>query len=83
MKRLHYSAWSLWYVQTDYAEVDVVVDAQAYLKGKIKSGELHIPDGVSYTLAGCYKNQIRSEKRLMVVLPLALLIIFLILYFQF
>jgi Cu(I)/Ag(I) efflux system membrane protein CusA/SilA len=33
--------------------------------------------------AGNYENQIRSQKTLMVVLPLALLIIFIILYFQF
>lgn len=66
-----------------YAEVDVVEDAQRYLKSKIASGELDIPAGVSYAFAGSYENQIRSEKRLMIVLPLALVIIFLILYFQF
>jgi Cu(I)/Ag(I) efflux system membrane protein CusA/SilA len=44
---------------------------------------LEIPAGVSYTFAGSYENQVRSEKKLMVVLPLALLIIFIILYFQF
>lgn len=67
----------------DYAEVEVVQDAQKFLKAKIESGEFEIPAGVSYEFAGSYKNQIRSEKRLMVVLPLALVIIFLILYFQF
>ena len=66
-----------------YAEVDVVEEAQSYLMGKIDSGELNIPAGVSYTFAGSYENQIRSQKRLTVVLPLALIIIFLILYFQF
>ncbi|MFQ5453521.1 MAG: efflux RND transporter permease subunit, partial [Candidatus Zixiibacteriota bacterium] len=66
-----------------YAEVDVVEEAQTYLDSKITSGELEIPAGVSYAFAGSYENQIRSEKRLMVVLPLALIIIFLILYFQF
>jgi len=69
--------------KSGFAEVDVVEDAQAYLRSKIESGELDIPAGVSYVFAGSYENQIRSEKRLMVVLPLALLIIFLILYFQF
>jgi len=69
--------------KSGYAEIDVVEDAQAYLRSKIESGELDIPAGVSYVFAGSYENQIRSEKRLMVVLPLALLIIFLILYFQF
>jgi len=65
------------------AEVDVVEQARAYLSQKVSSGELVVPAGVSYTFAGTYQNQIRSERTLMVVLPLALLIIFLILYFQF
>ncbi len=66
-----------------HAEVDVVQDAQNYLKSKIASGEFDLPAGVSYEFAGSYKNQIRSQKKLEIVLPLALLIIFLILYFQF
>jgi Cu(I)/Ag(I) efflux system membrane protein CusA/SilA len=65
------------------AEVDVVEDAQAFLQEKIDSGEFVLPAGVSYTFAGNYENQIRSQKTLMLVLPLALGIIFLILYFQF
>lgn len=66
-----------------FAEVDVVENARNYLKYKIEAGELEIPAGVSYTFAGSYENQVRSEKKLMVILPLALFIIFLILYFQF
>jgi Cu(I)/Ag(I) efflux system membrane protein CusA/SilA len=66
-----------------YAEVDVVEQAQAYLKDKTAAGELHIPAGVSYAFAGSYENQVRSEKKLLVVLPLSLVLIFLILYFQF
>ncbi|MCP5108868.1 MAG: efflux RND transporter permease subunit, partial [bacterium] len=66
-----------------FAEVDVVEDARGYLEQKTASGELEIPAGVSYTFAGSYENQVRSEKKLMIVLPLALFIIFLILYFQF
>ncbi len=64
-------------------EVDVVERAQAYLAAKRESGELHLPPGVSYTFAGNYENQVRSQKTLALVLPLALLVIFLILYFQF
>jgi Cu(I)/Ag(I) efflux system membrane protein CusA/SilA len=63
--------------------VNVVEDAQRYLQEKIDSGELVLPAGVSYTFAGNYENQIRSQRTLMVVLPLALFLIFLILYFQF
>jgi Cu(I)/Ag(I) efflux system membrane protein CusA/SilA len=66
-----------------HAEVDVVEDCQRYLKAKIDSGEFVIPDGVSYAFAGSYENQIRATKTLLVVIPLALFIIFMILYFQF
>ncbi|MCA8920725.1 MAG: efflux RND transporter permease subunit [Planctomycetes bacterium] len=65
------------------AEVDVVEACQAYLEAKRESGELHVPAGVSYSFAGSYENQLRSEKKLRVVLPLALFIIFVILYLQF
>ncbi|MFQ6007534.1 MAG: efflux RND transporter permease subunit [Candidatus Zixiibacteriota bacterium] len=66
-----------------YAEVDVVEDAQRFLKAKIASGKFKIPAGVSYTFAGNYENQIRAQKKLNVMLPLTFLIILLILYFQF
>ncbi|MFT5287960.1 MAG: Cu(I)/Ag(I) efflux system membrane protein CusA/SilA [Planctomycetota bacterium] len=66
-----------------FAEVDVVEECQEFLLAKIESGEFVLPDGVSYTFAGTYENQIRAVKTLVVVLPLALFLIFLILYFQF
>lgn len=66
-----------------YAEVDVVEQARAYLQEKLDGGEFVLPSGVSYSFAGSYENQVRSEKTLRVILPLALLVIFLILYFQF
>ncbi len=66
-----------------FAEVEVVNDAQRLIQEKIDSGEFVLPPGVSYSFAGSYENQVRSEKKLMVVLPLALFLIFLILYFQF
>ncbi len=66
-----------------FAEVDVVENAQALFKEKIASGELSVPKGISYQFTGTYENQLRAEKTLSVVVPLALAIIFLILYFQF
>ncbi|MEY8779475.1 efflux RND transporter permease subunit [Allomuricauda sp. XS_ASV26] len=66
-----------------YAEVDVVENAQAKIQEKIDSGELVVPEGISYRFTGTYENQLRAKKTLSVVVPLALLIIFLILYFQF
>jgi len=67
----------------NYAEVDVVEKADNYLKQKIESGELVIPAGVSYVFTGNYENQVRATKRLLIVVPISLIIIFLILYFQF
>lgn len=66
-----------------FAEVDVVEDAQAMFAKKIEDGEFVLPGGVSYRFTGNYENQVRATKRLMIVVPIALLIIFLILYFQF
>ncbi|WP_158847347.1 efflux RND transporter permease subunit [Algibacter sp. L1A34] len=66
-----------------FAEVDVVENAQALFQEKIDSGELTVPKGISYKFTGTYENQLRAEKTLAVVVPLALAIIFLILYFQF
>ena len=66
-----------------YAEVDVVESAAAFLKQKEDAGELIRPEGVTYDFAGNYQNQIRAQKTLSIVLPLALFVIFMILYFQF
>jgi Cu(I)/Ag(I) efflux system membrane protein CusA/SilA len=65
------------------AEVDVVEQADRFLKYKIESGDLVIPAGVSYTFAGNYENQQRAQRTLSWVLPLALFLIFVILYLQF
>ncbi len=66
-----------------YAEVDVVKNAQEYLKEKADQGMLEIPSGVNYKFTGNWENQIRATKRLLIVIPISLLIIFLVLYFQF
>jgi len=67
----------------DFAEVNVVNDAQAFIQEKIDSGELTVPAGVSYKFSGNYENQVRAVKRLAIVIPISLIIIFLLLYFQF
>ena len=69
--------------QADRAEVDVVEECQAFLQQKLDSGEFVLPAGVSYSFSGSYENQIRSQKTLALVLPVALFVIFLILYLQF
>lgn len=76
-------AYVLFDKKPGHAEVAVVEEAQAYLKAKIDSGDLAVPAGVSYAFSGSYENSLRATKRLSIVLPLALGIIFLLLYFQF
>jgi len=66
-----------------YAEVDVVDQARGYLEHKLETGEFVLPAGVSFAFAGSYENQVRAQKKLSIVLPLALLIILVILYLQF
>jgi Cu(I)/Ag(I) efflux system membrane protein CusA/SilA len=69
--------------QPGFAEVEVVEDCRAYLAEKEEAGEFVRPPGVEITFAGTYEAQIRSRRTLMLILPLALFVIFMILYLQF
>ena len=66
-----------------HAEVDVVDEASRFIQEHIDAGELQVPAGVSYRFSGNYENQVRAVQRLSVVIPVSLIIIFLLLYFQF
>jgi len=66
-----------------FAEVDVVEDAQRLIEAKMASGEFMLPPNVTYKFTGNYENQIRATKRLAIVVPISLIAIFMILYFQF
>lgn len=66
-----------------YSEVEVVTNAQNYLQEQIEQGVLELPASISYRFAGNYEQQVRANQRLRIVLPIALGLIFLILYFQF
>ena len=50
---------------------------------KLESSIKNLPQGYFLDWSGQYENQIRAEKRLMVILPIVLLIITIILYFTF
>jgi Cu(I)/Ag(I) efflux system membrane protein CusA/SilA len=66
-----------------FSEVTVVNDAQKAIQDRIDSGELDVPSGIRYKFSGNYENQVRAEKRLSIIVPLVLIVVFLILYFQF
>ena len=65
------------------AEVDVVNEAKRVVDESVKSGKVVLPKGVSYAFTGTYEQQEHAAKRLQIVIPVALMIILLILYFQF
>lgn len=65
------------------AETDAVEQVAATLNAKLASGELQLPDGVSYRFAGNYENQLRSTARLLIIVPLALAVIFVLIYLEF
>ena len=67
----------------EISEISAVEKVEDHLTRLISSGELKVPDGISYEFSGNYLNQERAEKRLSIVIPLVLLTIFLILYLQF
>lgn len=75
------------YITFDYgagiSELEVVEQVQAILEAQRKSGELTLPEHVTYEFAGSYQNQLRSAARLKILVPMALLLIFLVLYMQF
>jgi Cu(I)/Ag(I) efflux system membrane protein CusA/SilA len=65
------------------AEVDAVLQAKAILDEKVKNGELALPSGVSYKFAGSYEQQQHATARLKIIIPIALIAIFLVLFYLF
>lgn len=67
----------------EFSEVEVVNDAQEAINHEIENGSLNVPPGINWKFSGNYENQVRSEERLALIVPIVLAVIFLILYFQF
>jgi Cu(I)/Ag(I) efflux system membrane protein CusA/SilA len=66
-----------------FSEIDAVNESSKVLNKKISDGSLKLPESVSFSFAGNYENQIRAERRLSIIIPVALLIVFAILMMQF
>ncbi len=65
------------------AEVDVVNNAKQTLDDLVAKGKIVLPKGVTYQFTGTYEQEAHATQRLAWVIPITLLIILLILYFQF
>lgn len=64
-------------------EIELADSVRAFLDGRVASGELRLPEGVRYRLAGDFENQQRAAATLRVVIPVALALIFILLQLQF
>ena len=69
--------------RTGSAEVATVEACQRHLEASLRNGDLVLPTGVSYRFIGTWESHERSQRRLLVILPVTLLIIFVILHLQF
>lgn len=77
------SAYIIFEPEDGVAETSAVHQARDHIKKQIDEGNLELPENVNYKFAGNYENQVRAEQRLAIVIPLSLVLIFLLLYFQF
>ena len=67
----------------DRDEVSVVQDAEAVLQQALKEGRLTLPPGCYWEWSGQFENQVRATKRMQVLVPITLGIMFVMLYLGF
>ncbi len=64
-------------------EVSVVEDAEATLQAALRDGRLTLPPGYYWEWSGQFENQVRATKRMRILVPLCLFIMFVMLYIGF
>ena len=67
----------------DRDEVSVVEDAEAVLQAAVRDGRLNLPAGYYWEWSGQFENQVRATKRMSVLIPVCLSIMFVMLYLGF
>jgi Cu(I)/Ag(I) efflux system membrane protein CusA/SilA len=67
----------------DRDEVSVVEDAEAVLQGAVRDGRLKLPPGYYWEWSGQFENQVRATKRMSILIPACLFIMFVMLYLGF
>jgi Cu(I)/Ag(I) efflux system membrane protein CusA/SilA len=65
------------------SEITVVDRAKGEIERLRESGSLILPEGIQLEFAGNYQQQQRAAERLSIAIPVALALIFIILYLQF
>ncbi len=77
------TAYVTFAAKSGWSEVQAVEQVRQYLEDKQADRQLVLPEGVNYAFAGTYESQVRSAATLAMIIPLALVTIFVILYIQF
>ena len=67
----------------DRDEVSVVEDAEARLQAAVRDGRLQVPPGYYWEWSGQFENQVRATKRMQILVPVCLTIMFVMLYLGF
>lgn len=67
----------------DRDEVSVVEDAERLLQAALKDGRLKLPAGYYWEWSGQFENQVRATKRMQILVPVCLGIMFVMLYLGF
>jgi Cu(I)/Ag(I) efflux system membrane protein CusA/SilA len=67
----------------DRDEVSVVEDAERLLQTAVRDGRLNIPSGYYWEWSGQFENQVRATKRMQILVPVCLFIMFVMLYLGF
>lgn len=67
----------------DRDEVSVVEDAERLLQTALKDGRLKLPAGYYWEWSGQFENQVRATKRMQILIPVCLAIMFVMLYLGF
>ncbi len=67
----------------DRDEVSVVQDAERVLQQALRDGRLSLPPGYYWEWSGQFENQVRATKRMQVLVPITLAIMFVMLYLGF
>jgi Cu(I)/Ag(I) efflux system membrane protein CusA/SilA len=67
----------------DRDEVSVVEDAEVVLQTAVLDGRLNLPPGYYWEWSGQFENQVRANKRMSILIPVCLSIMFVMLYLGF
>lgn len=67
----------------DRDEVSVVEDAERLLQAALQDGRLKVPAGYYWEWSGQFENQVRATKRMQILIPVCLAIMFVMLYLGF